>query len=40
MAIFTSRKAAEEFVVDDPFLLHGVVAAWHIREWNEIYYHP
>jgi uncharacterized protein YciI len=37
MAIFTSRAAAEEFVEDDPFILNGVVRAWHIREWNEIF---
>jgi hypothetical protein len=36
MALFTSREAAEEFVKDDPFVLNGVVRAWHIREWNEI----
>jgi uncharacterized protein YciI len=37
MAIFTSRAAAEEFVEDDPFILNGVVRAWHIREWNELF---
>jgi uncharacterized protein YciI len=36
MAVFTSREAAEEFVKEDPFVLGGVVRAWHIREWNEI----
>ena len=36
MAVFSSREAAEEFVKDDPFVLNGVVRAWHIREWNEI----
>jgi uncharacterized protein YciI len=36
MAIFTTRAAAEEFAEDDPFVLNGVVRAWHIREWNEI----
>lgn len=36
MAVFTSRETAEEFVKDDPFVLGGVVRAWHIREWNEI----
>ena len=35
MAIFTSRAAAEAFVRDDPFVLHGVVRNWTIREWNE-----
>ena len=36
MGIFTTREAAEEFAVGDPFVLHGVVARWHIREWNEV----
>ena len=37
MAVFKSREAAEAFAKDDPFVLNGVVRAWHIREWNEIY---
>jgi uncharacterized protein YciI len=40
MAIFTTRAAAEEFAEDDPFVLNGVVRAWHIREWNEILTEP
>ncbi len=36
MGIFSTREAAEEFVKDDPFVVHGVVRAWHIREWNEV----
>lgn len=35
MAVFTSREAAEHFARDDPFVVNGVVRAWHIREWNE-----
>ena len=35
MGIFTTREAAEEFVRGDPFVLHGVVRHWTIREWNE-----
>jgi hypothetical protein len=35
MGIFTTRAAAEEFVRGDPFVLHGVVQSWTIREWNE-----
>ena len=35
MAIFTTREAAEEFVRGDPFVLHGVIRNWTIREWNE-----
>lgn len=40
MAIFTTREAAEEFVREDPFVLNGVVRAWHIREWDEIFTEP
>lgn len=36
MAVFTSLAAAEEFVADDPFVRHGVVAVPRVREWNEI----
>ena len=35
MAIFTTREAAEEFVRGDPFVLHGVVRNWYIRDWIE-----
>jgi uncharacterized protein len=35
MAVFTTREAAEEFVKSDPFVLHGVVSSWQIKEWNE-----
>jgi hypothetical protein len=35
MAVFTSRAAAEEFVAGDPFILHGVIKDWYIREWME-----
>ena len=36
MAIFTTRDAAESFVAGDPFVQHGVVAAWRLLEWNEV----
>jgi uncharacterized protein len=35
MAVFRTRAAAEEFAQADPFVQHGVVRAWHIREWSE-----
>jgi uncharacterized protein YciI len=35
MGIFTTREAAEEFVRGDPFVQHGVIKNWTIREWNE-----
>jgi uncharacterized protein YciI len=37
MAIFRTREAAEAFVADDPFRLHGVVKGFEIREWHEAY---
>jgi uncharacterized protein YciI len=37
MAIFSSREAADAFAADDPFVLNGVVAAWEVRTWNEMY---
>jgi uncharacterized protein YciI len=36
LAIFTTRAAAEAFVAADPFVTHGIVANWKIREWNEV----
>ena len=35
MGIFTTREAAEEFVRGDPFVLHGVIRNWYIRDWIE-----
>ena len=36
LGIFPTRQAAEEFIREDPFVVHGVVRAWHIRGWNEV----
>ena len=36
MAVFTTREAAEDFASGDPFVKHGVVSAWQIREWREV----
>lgn len=35
MGIFTTREAAEAFAAGDPFVLHGVVEHWHVRDWHE-----
>jgi uncharacterized protein len=35
MTVFTTRAAAEEFAANDPFVVNGVVARWHVREWDE-----
>lgn len=36
MAVFRDRASAEEFLAGDPFVEHGVVAGWEIRDWDEI----
>lgn len=36
MGILTSRQAAEEFALGDPFVLNGKVIRWYIREWNNM----
>jgi hypothetical protein len=36
LAVFKTRAAAEAFVAADPFVVHGVVARWTIREWKEV----
>ncbi len=36
LGVFTTRAAAEAFVKADPFVAHGLVARWTIREWNEV----
>jgi len=35
MAVFTTREAAEEFAKHDPFVVHGVVRGWSVKEWHE-----
>ena len=36
MGIFSSRLGAEEFVRDDPFVVHGVVGGWKLLDWNDV----
>jgi uncharacterized protein YciI len=31
-----THEAAMEFASGDPFVKHGVVSAWQIREWREV----
>lgn len=40
MAVFVSREAVEEFMSDDPFVRHGVVAAPRVREWDDLPLRP
>jgi uncharacterized protein YciI len=35
MAIFKSRKDAEDFAKADPFILEGLVKSFTIRDWND-----
>ena len=35
MAIFKTRAAAEQFVMEDPFILEGLVKSFVIRDWND-----
>ena len=35
MAIFKTRAAAEQFVLEDPFILEGLVKSFTIRDWND-----
>jgi hypothetical protein len=35
MAVFSTREDAEQFARQDPFVVHGVVRGWLVREWNE-----
>lgn len=35
MGVFTTREAAEEFIKEDPFVVHGAIESWHITEWDE-----
>ena len=35
MAIFKTRKDAEEFANADPFVLEGLVKSYLIRDWND-----
>ena len=35
MAIFRSRAAAEQFVLEDPFILEGLVKSFKISDWND-----
>jgi uncharacterized protein YciI len=36
MAVFATHEAAMDFAAGDPFVEHGVVSAWQIREWRVV----
>lgn len=36
MAIFPTREAAQAFVAQDPFVVHGLIARWVLRRWDEV----
>jgi uncharacterized protein YciI len=31
-----SRQIAERFAAQDPYVLHGLVTAWRVREWTTV----
>jgi len=35
MAIFTTRAAAEQFVIEDPFILEGIIKSFVIKDWDD-----
>ncbi|MCB0646156.1 MAG: hypothetical protein KDC49_05815 [Saprospiraceae bacterium] len=35
MAVFKTRNAAESFVLEDPFILEGLVKSYVIRDWMD-----
>jgi uncharacterized protein len=35
VSVWADRASAEAFAVVDPFVLHGVVARWHLVEWPD-----
>jgi hypothetical protein len=36
LSVFTTREAAVEYAEGDPFVLHGAVSSWSVREWHEV----
>lgn len=37
MGVLTTHEAAEEYIKGDPFVLHGQVKTWYIREWANMF---
>jgi uncharacterized protein len=31
-----TRKTAEDFAKADPYVIHGVVSGWRVREWTTV----
>jgi uncharacterized protein len=40
MAVCATPEAAEAYIKGDPFYLNGMVRAWHIREWANMFTTP
>ncbi len=36
MAVFTTYEVAMDLASGDPFVEHGVVSAWQVREWRVV----
>lgn len=36
LLLFTSAAAAEAFAARDPYVIQGLVTAWHVDEWKTV----
>ena len=36
MFVGDDKSVAEEFARDDPYVINGLVARWHVREWTTV----
>jgi uncharacterized protein YciI len=36
MLVFRDASAAERFAASDPYVIHGAVRSWKIRQWNTV----
>ena len=36
MFVGNDKSVAEEFARTDPYVANGLVARWHVREWNTV----
>jgi len=36
LLVFTDAAAAERFAQNDPYVRHGLVTSWRVREWTTV----
>lgn len=34
--LFRTRQAAEDFAANDPYVHHGLINKWSVRQWNTV----